>query len=52
MVEVIIEKLLEHLLRNFVVAMVIALIIIILKPLINISIQHFFSTSLETQEVN
>ena len=31
--------------------MVIALVIIISKPLINISIQHFFNTSLETQNL-
>ena len=31
--------------------MVIALVIIILKPLLNISIQHFFNTSLETQNL-
>ena len=45
------REIVRTLLRNFVVAMVIALIIIILKPLINISIQHFFSTSLETQKL-
>ena len=45
------REIIRTLLRNFVVAMVIALIIIILKPLINISIQHFFSTSLETQKL-
>ena len=37
--------------RNFVIAMAIALVIIILKPLINISIQHFFNTSAETQNL-
>ena len=37
--------------RNIVIAIVIALVIIILKPLINISIQHFFNTSLETQNL-
>jgi len=37
--------------RNFAIAIVIALVIIILKPLINISIQHFFNTSLETQNL-
>jgi len=37
--------------RNIVIAMVIALVIIILKPLINISIQNFFNTSLETQNL-
>ena len=45
------REIVRTLLRNFVIAMVIALVIIILKPLINISIQHFFSTSLETQNL-
>jgi MATE family multidrug resistance protein len=39
------REIVRTLLRNFVIAMVIALLIIILKPLINISIQHFFNTS-------
>ena len=45
------REIIRTLLRNFVIAMAIALVIIILKPLINISIQHFFSTSTETQKL-
>tara|TARA_B100001059_G_scaffold186673_1_gene188628 strand:- start:562 stop:1887 length:1326 start_codon:yes stop_codon:yes gene_type:complete len=45
------REIVKTLLRNFVIAMAIALVIIILKPLINISIQHFFNTSLETQKL-
>ncbi len=45
------REIVRTILRNFVIAMVIALVIIILKPLINISIQHFFNTSLETQNL-
>ena len=45
------REIVRTLLRNFVIAMVIALLIIILKPLINISIQHLFNTSLETQNL-
>ena len=45
------REIIRTLLRNFVIAMVISLVIIILKPLINISIQHFFNTSLETQNL-
>ncbi len=45
------REIVRTLLRNFVIAMVIALVIIILKPVINISIQHFFNTSLETQKL-
>ena len=45
------REIIRTLFRNFVIAMVIALVIIILKPLINISIQHFFNTSLETQNL-
>ena len=45
------REIVRTLLRNFVIAMVIALVIIILKPLINISIQYFFNTSLETQKL-
>ena len=45
------REIVRTLLRNFVIAMAIALLIIILKPLINISIQHFFNTSLETQNL-
>ena len=41
----------KTLLRNFIIAIGIALIIIILKPLINSSIQYFFKTSMETQEL-
>jgi MATE family multidrug resistance protein len=45
------REIIRTLLRNFVIAMAIALIIILLKPLINISIQHFFNTSEETQRL-
>ena len=45
------REIVRTLLRNFVIAMAIALVIIILKPLINISIQHFFNTSAETQNL-
>ena len=45
------REIVRTLLRNFVIAMVIALVIIILKPLIDISIQHFFITSAETQKL-
>ena len=45
------REIVRTLLRNFVIAMVLALVIIIIKPLINISIQHFFNTSLETQNL-
>ena len=45
------REIVRTLLRNFLIAMVIALVIIISKPLINISIQHFFNTSLETQNL-
>ena len=45
------REIVRTLLRNFVIAMLIALVIIILKPLINISIQHFFNTSIETQKL-
>ncbi len=45
------REIVRTLLRNFVIAMVIALAIIILKPLISISIQHFFNTSLEAQKL-
>ena len=45
------REIVRTLLRNIVIAMVIALVIIILKPLINISIQYFFNTSLETQKL-
>ena len=44
-------EIIKTLLRNLVVVIIIALIIIILKPLINNSIQHFFNTSQETQEL-
>ncbi len=45
------REIVRTLLRNFVIAMAIALVIIILKPLINVSIQHFFNTSIETQNL-
>ena len=45
------REIVKTLLRNFIIAMVIALSIIILKPLIFILIQHFFKTSLETQNL-
>ena len=45
------REIIRTILRNFAIAMVIALAIIILKPLINVSIQHFFNTSLETQNL-
>jgi len=45
------REIVKTLLRNFFVAMIIALIIIILKPLINDSIQHYFNTSIETQKL-
>jgi len=45
------REIVRTILRNFVIAMVIALVIIILKPLINISIQYFFNTSTETQNL-
>ena len=45
------REIVRTLLRNFVIAMAIALVIIILKPLISISIQHFFNTSAETQNL-
>jgi len=45
------REIIRTIFRNFVIAMMIALVIIILKPLINISIQHFFNTSLETQNL-
>ena len=45
------REIVRTLLRNFVIAMVIALIIIMSKSLINISIQHFFNTSIETQKL-
>ena len=45
------NEIVKTLLRNFIIAMGIALIIILLKPLIYLSIGHFFKTSLETQEL-
>ena len=45
------REIVKTLLRNFIIAMIIALAIIILKPLIFISIQHFFKTSLETKNL-
>ena len=41
------NEIVKTLLRNFIIAMGIALIIIFLKPLIYLSIGHFFKTSLE-----
>jgi len=45
------REIVRTLLRNFAIAMAIALVIIIFKPLINTSIQHFFNTTEETQEL-
>ena len=45
------REIVKTLLRNLVVAIVIAFLIIILKPLINNSIQYFFNTTHETQEL-
>jgi MATE family multidrug resistance protein len=45
------REIVKTLLRNFIVAVMIAILIIIFKPLIYNSIQHFFKTSLETQEL-
>ena len=45
------REIVKTLLRNFVIAIMIALTIIILKPLIYNSIQYFFNTSQETQEL-
>ena len=45
------REIVKTILRNFIIAMAIASVIIIIKPLINISIQHFFNTSLETQNL-
>ena len=45
------NEIVKTLLRNFIIATGIALIIILLKPLIYLSIGHFFKTSLETQEL-
>ena len=45
------KEIVKTLLRNFIIAMAIALVIIILKPLIFISIQYFFKTSLDTQNL-
>ena len=45
------NEIVKTLLRNFIIAMGIALIIILLKPLIYLSIGHFFKTSFETQEL-
>ena len=45
------REIVRTLLRNFVIAIAIAIFIIILKPLINISIEHFFNTSAETQKL-
>ncbi len=45
------REIVRTLLRNFLVAVFIAILIIILKPLINISIHHFFNTTIETQNL-
>ncbi|MDC0619008.1 MATE family efflux transporter [Pelagibacteraceae bacterium] len=45
------REIVRTLLRNFLIAVTIALLIIILKPLINSSIQYFFNISLETQKL-
>ncbi len=45
------REIVKTLLRNFLIAIIIAIMIIILKPTINNSVQHFFNTSLETQEL-
>jgi len=45
------REIIRTLLRNFVIAIFISLVIIILKPLINTLIQHFFNTSIETQKL-
>ncbi len=45
------REIVRTLLRNFSIAIMIALVIIILKPLINISIEYFFNTSEETQKL-
>ena len=45
------REIVKTLLRNFVIALLIAVIIIILTPLINFSIQHFFNISTETQKL-
>ena len=45
------REIVKTLLRNFIVAMAISLAIIILKPLINNSIHHFFNSSEETKEL-
>jgi len=45
------REIVRTIIRNFVIALAIALVIIIFKPLINISIQHFFNTSEEVQKL-
>ena len=45
------REIVKTLLRNFLIAIMIALTIIIFKPLIYNSIQYFFNTSQETQEL-
>ena len=45
------REIVKTLLRNFIIAMIIAVIIVVFKPLIYISIQYFFNTSQETQEL-
>ena len=44
------REIVKTLLRNFVIALLIAVLIIILTPLRNFSIQHFFNTSTEIQK--
>jgi len=45
------REIVKTLLRNFLIAIMVALTIIIFKPLIYNSIQYFFNTSQETQEL-
>ena len=45
------REIVRTLLRNFVIALAIAIVIIILKPIINTSIQYFFNTSTDTQKL-
>jgi len=45
------REIIRTLLRNFVIVIFISLVIIVLKPLINTLIQHFFNTSIETQKL-
>ena len=45
------REIVKTLLRNFLIAMIASLIIIFFKPIISSSIQYFFSTSKDTQEL-